>query len=68
MHQVERDIRKLGQVIEELKEKFKSFMKGLQVKPPIHESKNVFNSFFFIFSSNNKVKMECSILPNEWTS
>ena len=48
MDWVERDVRKLWQVMEELMENFKSFMHGLQAKPPIHEGMNIFNSFYVI--------------------
>ena len=61
MDRVERDMGKLGQAIEELTENFKSFMLGSQAKPPIHEARNISNSFCSICSSNDHLEEFCPI-------
>ena len=53
---------KLGQATKELMENFKSFLQGSQSKPPIHEGKNIFNSFYSICSSDDHSKELCQIV------
>ena len=62
----ERDMGELGQAMEELTENFESFMHGSQAKPPIHEARNISNSFCSIFSSNDHLEEFCPI--SKWVN
>ena len=49
MDRVKRDIKILGQTMEDLMERFKYFMQGLQAKPLVFEAMSVSN-FFVAFA------------------
>ena len=64
MDWVERDIRRLGQAMEELIKIFKSFTYGSQFKSPSLEAKNTFSIFFHFIHSNHQFNSICSIFSS----